>query len=83
MCACVVRARVCVCDLLQCLCVYLCVQVDPPKDLPSALARISELEDVEFRLRGSLLEAVAACDAKNKLLEETAAYIESLEAELQ
>ena len=54
-----------------------------PRDLPSALARIAELEDSEYRLKMQLQEALAAIEMKNKVLEDTATYVETLEAELQ
>lgn len=54
-----------------------------PRDLPTALSRIAELEDSEYRLKIALQEAMAAIEMKNKVLEDTAQYVETLEAELQ
>jgi hypothetical protein len=59
------------------------VRVQVPLDLPSALSRIAELEDSEYRLKTALQEAMAAIEMKNKVLEDTAQYVETLEAELQ
>lgn len=64
-------------------CVRALLPQPPPTDLPSALARIAELEDSEYRLRVALQEALTSLELKNKVLEDTATYVESLEGELK